>query len=249
MKTQKIVVFDLDETLGYFTELGAFIDALEGWLKKSISRAVFYQILDIFAKFYLRPNILHILRYLKEKKKKGTCSRVMIYTNNNGPRRWTLAIKSYLEHKLNYKLFDRIITAYKIGNKQIEKCRTSHDKSYNDLLACGKISRNAKICFFDDIIHPKMNHENVLYIKLSQYRYTIPFSTQTELFLKSKIGNMIDDKEQFANYMYKTQFRLYYGSTTFSRKPPRTGKGSGSYLPPTEKKQIMSQLHYFLYKF
>ena len=29
----KIVVFDLDETLGYFMELGIFCDALKGYIK------------------------------------------------------------------------------------------------------------------------------------------------------------------------------------------------------------------------
>ena len=42
--------------------------------------------------------------------------------------------KKYLELKLNYKLFDRVISAYKVNGIQIEKKRTSHDKTYKDLL-------------------------------------------------------------------------------------------------------------------
>ena len=57
----------------------------------------------------------------------------MIYTNNNGPKSWTYDIKHYIEKKLNYKLFDKIITAWKVNGKIYEKCRSGHEKSYKDL--------------------------------------------------------------------------------------------------------------------
>ena len=239
MNPQKVVVFDLDETIGYFTELGAFIDALENWLNKSISRTLFNQILDLFARFYLRPNILSILRYLKEKKEAGICSKVMIYTNNNGPRRWVLSIKSYLEYKLNYKLFDRIISAYKIGDKKIEKCRTTHEKTYDDFLACSRVSKNAKICFLDDTLHPRMKHDQIDYIHLTQYRFTVPFKKLTDIFLNSKVGDMIDDPNEFNNYMYNSMFKNMFTDM----------RGGKSYLSSVERKQIIKRLHNFLYKF
>ena len=37
----KIVVFDLDETLGYFTELGIFWDSLENYTKEPLICALF----------------------------------------------------------------------------------------------------------------------------------------------------------------------------------------------------------------
>ena len=67
-----------------------------------------------------------------------------------GPRSWVLSIKRYLELKLNYKLFDRVISAYKVGGVQIEKKRTSHDKTYKDLLAAANLPKNTKVLFFDD---------------------------------------------------------------------------------------------------
>ena len=45
--------------------------------------------------------------------------KVMIYTNNNGPKSWTYDIKHYIEKKLNYKLFDKIITAWKVNGKPL----------------------------------------------------------------------------------------------------------------------------------
>ena len=59
-KDLKIVVFDLDETLGYFVELSIFILALEEILNKKISSEEFFNLLDLFPEF-LRPKILTIL--------------------------------------------------------------------------------------------------------------------------------------------------------------------------------------------
>ena len=82
--SSKIVVFDLDETLGYFLELGMFWDALKEYikykqLKITMGQSIFNDILDLFPEF-LRPNIIGILNYLKEKKEKNHCEKLMIYT-------------------------------------------------------------------------------------------------------------------------------------------------------------------------
>jgi hypothetical protein len=60
----KIVVFDLDETLGYFTDLGMFLDCLSKTLyNREIIQDEFNQILDLYPEF-IRPNIIAILNYL-----------------------------------------------------------------------------------------------------------------------------------------------------------------------------------------
>ena len=128
--TSKIVVFDLDETLGYYVEFGMFWDAFKNFVKKqnlviNINQVLFNTILDLYPEF-LRPNILNILNYLKQKKHTNHCHKLMIYTNNQGPDEWAQQIQSYFETKLNYKLFDQIIKAFKIRGKQVEICRTSH---------------------------------------------------------------------------------------------------------------------------
>ena len=64
----KIVVFDLDETLGYFTQYGIFWDSLTNYFKtknkKGLSQIEFDLILDLYPEF-LRPNILNILMYYR----------------------------------------------------------------------------------------------------------------------------------------------------------------------------------------
>ncbi len=172
-KSEKIVVFDLDETLGSFVELGIFWDAIEHILKIK-SEEHFFEVLDLFQEF-IRPNILQILKFLKNKKRKKICSKVMIYTNNQGPKSWAQMISNYFNYKLNTKLFDQIIAAFKVRGKQIEICRTSHEKSVDDLIRCTKMPKNTQICFLDDQYHPLMEDESVLYINVKPYDHSIPF--------------------------------------------------------------------------
>ena len=60
----KVVVFDLDETLGYFSQFGQLWNELIP--NKDID---FNELFDLYPEF-LRPNILEILQFLNEKKKK-----------------------------------------------------------------------------------------------------------------------------------------------------------------------------------
>ena len=79
--SKKIVVFDLDETLGHFTQLGYFCEGLENILGIELTNEDMITLIDIYPEF-LRPNILTILNYLKKLKSRKICDKVMIYTNN-----------------------------------------------------------------------------------------------------------------------------------------------------------------------
>tara|TARA_B100000073_G_scaffold253677_1_gene213717 strand:+ start:8 stop:721 length:714 start_codon:yes stop_codon:yes gene_type:complete len=183
VQCEKVVVFDLDETLGHFVQLGIFLDVIEQTLFVSLTDKEFFELLDLYPEF-LRPNIMNILKLICGKKKQNICGKLLIYTNNQGPKEWAIKIKKYFEHKLKNKCFDQIIAAYKVNGKQVELCRTSHDKSYGDFLACSKLPPNTKICFLDDQYHPKMAHDNVVYINLKPYSYTLPFEEMILRFMK-----------------------------------------------------------------
>jgi len=191
-------VFDLDETLGYFTELGMFWDCLKQYLKQENSKTIltqtdFNDILDLFPEF-LRPNIINILTYLKKRKESKCCHKMMIYTNNNGSPEWAHHIISYFESKIKYKLIDQLIAAFKINGKQVEICRTTYNKTHNDLIRCTKIPASAEICFLDDVEHPKMVDERVYYIKLQPYYSHIPFDLFVVRFLNSALYRDVFDK-------------------------------------------------------
>lgn len=200
----KVVVFDLDETLGYFTEFGIFYELLIKFFKiqPSFRPHVFCLLLDLYPEV-LRPNIWTVFKYLKSKKKKGLCSRVMIYTNNQGPKEWTQMIKHYIETRLDYNLFDKIIGAFKIKGKVREICRTTSDKTTKDLVRCARLPEQSQICFVDDVYYENM--DNVYYIKVNPYVYNLSINVIVNRFLSSKISNEIgltkDNQSNFIKYI------------------------------------------------
>ena len=207
----KIVVFDLDETLGYFTEFGIFWDCLKNYLKlndKGLSQKLFNNILDLYPEF-LRPNILNILKYLKKKKNSQHCHKMMIYTNNQGSKEWAYSIIAYFEYKIKYKLFDQIIAAFKINGKKVEICRTKQDKCHKDFIKCTKLPINAEICFIDDSYYPEMSNNNIYYINLKPYFYDLKFEEMISRFKKSGLGiDLIKDFEKFEIFMMN-DFKKY----------------------------------------
>jgi hypothetical protein len=190
--SSKIVVFDLDETLGYFMELGMFWDALKGYIKHTqlskitIDQTLFNSILDLYPEF-LRPNIIGILDYLKKKKSKNHCKKLIIYTNNQGPTEWANYIMKYFETKINYNLFDKIIGAFKVQGKKVELCRTTHMKTHTDFIKCTKVPEDTHICFLDDVFYPDMSNEKIYYINVKPYTYDIDFDEMIDRFLNSGI--------------------------------------------------------------
>ncbi len=209
----KIVVFDLDETLGYFTELGIFWDSLEHYMKTlkkdPLSQNDFDAVLDIFPEF-LRPNIINILTYLKTKKESKCCNKIMIYTNNTGPHSWANHIIKYFEGKTDGKIIDQIIAAFRINGKNVEICRTTHDKTHQDLIRCTKIPPNAEICYLDDTFYPEMANDNIYYINVKPYYYDLQFDEMLIRYCKSKHAKkvIIGSQEDFIKIM-KTHMKLY----------------------------------------
>ena len=184
---KRIVVLDVDETLGYFVELGIFCDALTqtAWNNDATAQyAHFTHLMDAFPEF-LRPNIMDILRFLKRKKEANECCGVMVYTNNNGPRAWVEHIIKYMESKLGAPLFDQIVAAFKVNGKIIEMGRTTHDKTYDDLMRCTKLPSNVEVCFLDDQMHSHMEHGQVYYIHVKPYVHQLSVQTLMERFMKS----------------------------------------------------------------
>lgn len=193
----KIVVFDLDETLGYFVEFGMFWDTLKHYYKNTnlnpdkksdlnpvFDQHLFNKLLDLYPEF-IRPNILNILNYLKRKKQDKHCHKLMIYTNNQGPPEWAQQIKGYFEDKMNVSLFDQIIGAFKVNGKQVELSRTTHMKTHKDFISCTKIPETTQICFIDDVFHPGMSNDNIYYIHIKPYTYDLPFDTIVDRFVAS----------------------------------------------------------------
>lgn len=183
---KNVLVFDFDETLGSFSQLYTFWMLIKIFFNNNIEKKHFYSILDDNELFF-RPNIFKIFNTIKNKKKIKSCSKVIIYSNNNAEFFWIEIIKDYIHHKLNYKLIDQIIRNYKIENKICEPCRTTYDKTFNDFIKCTELSKNTNICFFDDKLHENMLNDNVLYINLKPYNYNVKFETLIKKFYISNL--------------------------------------------------------------
>ena len=196
----KVVVFDLDETLGYFVEFGIFWNCLQQYfnnhkMKYSLTQEDFNTTLELYPEF-LRPNIMTLLKYLMYKKKSKCCHKMLIYTNNQGPNRWCKQLISYFENKINFELFDQIINAFKINGEVIEFCRTTHDKSFHDLVKCTKIPSNSQICFLDDHYYPEMANDNVYYINVKPYVHDLEIDEMIQRFWNSELREKIFAKHK-----------------------------------------------------
>jgi hypothetical protein len=206
----KIVIFDLDETLGCFTQFGIFWDCLNKYFYNNITlkQNDFNNILNLYPEF-IRPNIINILKYLIHKKKSMICEKIMIYTNNQGSKEWVNYIVKYFENEIKYPLFDQVISAFKQNGKILEICRTTNNKTHYDLIKCTKISKNTEICFIDDNFYPDMKNDKIYYIVLKPYYYDLKLEDMIERLTNSKLLTyFINDKTDFENNMM-TYFKKY----------------------------------------
>jgi hypothetical protein len=211
---KKVVVFDLDETLGSFGQLGSFCILLDEYYNDdNKAYSMFNELLNLYPE-YPRPYILNVLRYLLQKKKDGKCKAIMIYTNNQGERAWVEHIKTYFESKLKSKIFEQIISAFKVDGKVVEVNRTTHDKTIDDFFRCTKLPKDIEICFVDDLFHPKMEDDSVYYIHVKGYKHYLPSSVIIKRFLNSNLAkdmkNNYAEKEKFTTFMMD---RLNYNIT------------------------------------
>lgn len=209
----KIVVFDLDETLGYFMELGMFWDALKSYIKYKqlkipTNQSLFNSVLDLYPEF-LRPNINEILNYIKKKKDKSKCDKLMIYTNNQGPSEWAKYIINYFEEKVQSKIFDQIIGAFKIQGRQVELCRTTHLKTHADFIKCTKMPENTQICYLDDVYYPNMSNELIYYINVRPYIHDLDFNEMINRFIDSEIIESMNLEETEFKEFIETYMNRY----------------------------------------
>jgi hypothetical protein len=213
-KRPKVVVFDMDETLGNFSQFSIFCHVLEEYFNKpDIIYRHFNDLVDLYPEI-IRPSMLRILEYIRKKKNAGVCSKVMIYTNNVGPDKWVGHIRQYFEYKLRATaataasgdlaiippLFGHTIGGFKPQNAASASAsasafpqRTTKEKTVRDFIRCSRLPADIEICFLDDVYHPKMTEERVYYIKLQAYHFHIPFQMFVVRFLNSRLYRDVFD--------------------------------------------------------
>ena len=183
----RVVAFDLDETLGSFTDLEVLWSILQDFTNNHIP-VNFNKLLDLYPEF-LRYGILPILEYLLEKKRTGECSHLYIYTNNKCFIGWVDLISNYFNYALNSKrpVFNQIISAFKINSKRVEPSRTTHSKTYSDFIKCTLLPKNTELFFLDNTHYPDMKHTDVYYIQPKMYVHHLSTQDIIQRFVSSNL--------------------------------------------------------------
>jgi hypothetical protein len=222
---QKIVVFDLDETIGHFYLIRLLWDSVHHFIEYNnipymMDQKDFNKLIEIYPEV-LRPNIFPILNFLKQEKEMNICNGVMIYTNNKYPKEWVYLIIGYIEEELKYKIFDNIVLAFKLDGKTQELSRTSKDKKLSDFVSCCKLPENIEICYFDNTVFPEMLEDNVYYLKVRPYYYHYTKDTIINRITATKFLKRVLCIKQshnigiFVNYLIKYLIKQNY---TFKEK-------------------------------
>ena len=204
-RAKKVVVLDLDETIGSFVDLEILWSLIKRYNNKSVS-IHFNDILDIYPEF-LRYGIRSILQYIANKKKNGECYKLFVYTNNQVGQHWTNLIINYLNNYITteFTLFDQIINAFKINNVHVELNRTTHKKTHEDFIRCTLLPKSTTIFFVDDVSYTDMQKERIYDIKPIQYIHHLSTNEIINRFVYSKYGIILLPRDSLRN-AFKTEY-------------------------------------------
>ena len=203
MAKKSYIIFDLDETIGQFVQLGCFYKGLIQYFNKVPTKNEFYQLLNRCNK-YFRPRMFEILNHIKVHKIKDKNLNVLIYTNNQGGNSWVTKIKDFMELKIQYGLFDRIIGPHKIRDELYEILRSTESKCYNDLVKIIDCNDKEDILFLDDNFYNEMLKDNVIYLLVKPYRYYYKSIELVNIFLSyNNVKNINEFTDYMINYMKK----------------------------------------------
>jgi hypothetical protein len=241
---KKVIVFDLDETIGHFHHLNIIYKCLAEVYQRELSQLEFNQLLDSFPEFF-RPGILTIFDFLFSKKKDQSLFKLYIYTNNKCSENWAKMIATYIQSKVSkadISLFDKIIGAFKIKNKVVELKRTTHSKTYSDFIKCTMLPESTiETCFIDNTYYEKMCDSKVYYILPKAYFHSLKKATMVQrvvtLFpidkelLSSKLSEnnhstVVNEVAITKKMMYLVREFLYYPKLPHTNKTVKIGVSS-----------------------
>jgi hypothetical protein len=212
--SNKVVIFDMDETLGCFTDLYALWNVIEAehltFSKTYASKQdSFNAIMDLYPEF-LRYGIANILEYLYFKKNRDDFIGVYIYTNNQVSKCWSKMIVNYLEIRNKVPgLFNKIVHAFKINKRVVEMHRTSHEKTPSDFIRCSLLPRNTEMCFVDNTYYKEMHHNKIYYIKPKAFFHGLKTGDIIQRLMDSSILKTKCDI-LFTSYFLDTDLISYF---------------------------------------
>ena len=173
---KKCIIFDLDETLGYFTQIYILTLRFQSLYDINLGDTDYHNLFNEFENIF-RPGIFVLLAYLNALKKKYPI-KIILYTNTIMCDTFINHIITYINNKINIKenIFDNIITLS-------SSCRKYLTKQFTDLHKCIKCLATGYVFLIID--NEKQIMLDKLYSKLmivNSYRY---------FYLVSNIWNSI----------------------------------------------------------
>ena len=219
---KKVLVFDLDETIGSFTELNILFNTIQDILQNDNILSI-HNLLDLYPEFF-RNNIFQILQYVYKKKKIGECHKIYIYTNNQSKSQNVSNIVEYITNKIvqeNEKLFDQIIYAFKINGQIVQVGRTTHNKTQDDLLRCTLLPKKTAICYLDDYYFDEMNKEQIYYLQPKAYFHGLSSYNILQRLFNSKYGHLLSSHKRLIEDHY---FARCIKNDSFLKRNIRTDK-------------------------
>lgn len=171
----KNIVFDFDETIGYFEQIIEIVKHT-----KKTSKMDVFELFTLFPLVF-RTNVFDIFYYIVRLKKEKKIKSVILYSNNNNDV-FIGYVLSFVHEKVNYTLFDLSISLNQTHNK---------NKNTNDLIRCsnGLLNKKSSIFFIDDKEYDDMKSIKY-YIKCESYKYVYSNS-----FIERKINNELNMNE------------------------------------------------------
>lgn len=250
IKREKHFIFDLDETIGSFSDLYLLYTCLDDVGKEHVTlllpepSIIVKTLLALYPEFF-RCGIVSILQFLYYKKQQRICGGVHIYTNTQCiPDTWTYFITDFIEEHYNMSgLFDQIIRAFKINGEVVEHRRTTHAKTYSDLIQCILIPPKTELCFIDNTFFPKMKTRYMFYIQPKPYFHGLSKKTVIDRFLDSNLGQAF---ARNINCDLKTQMITWYKNRGYelNRHPISPAETETDILV---SKKIMYHIREFFY--
>jgi hypothetical protein len=261
----KVLVFDLDETLGSFSELQLIWSTI---MEQYSANPIYQQqqnkitplyvlqiLLEIYPEF-LRPGIIHILDYVARRKKQGDCMGIFLYTNNQGSSLWLDTIVEYFNQELKTKnnlpaFFDQVIQSFKIGNQKVELNRTTQLKTYNDLIRCTLLPNETEICFIDNSNYQYMKHPKVFYIQPRSYYHMMSKEDIQERFTFAETSGILNDFYPFLSRESPTKLPFFHSfrfmtSNTATKANTNTNAQMKKFIEKTmhEYELVRGENHY-----
>lgn len=181
----KIIVFDLDQTLGFFDQIVYIINQtrLESYAP----------LFELFPEIF-RPQLFELLHSLALLKKNNRLKGIVLYSNNRNDE-FVHQVINFIHVKLGCSLFEPVITYHSVE-------RTTREKSYQDLFSCIKVGNTHLFCFIDDKYHERMKHVDIYYIHCEAYHYVLD-EFEVNLRINKKIPAFKSKKRNLPMKLHK----------------------------------------------